>query len=561
MDLEHWDAIVVGSGFGGAVVAYRLAEAGRSVLLLERGKAWPPTSFPRSPRELRRNFWDPSEGLHGLFDAWTFRGFGALVASGLGGGSLIYANVLLRKDERWFVWEDPASGGVEPWPVTRAELDPHYDRVERVLGGVPYPWVEETPKTVAFRRAAADLGLAWSLPNLAVAFATAPGAVPVVGEPVVEPFPNLHARTRTTCRLCGECVIGCNHGSKNSLDFTYLTAARRAGAELRTRCEVRAFAPAAGGGWTVKYVEHLASAEGVRTPTRDLPLRALRCNVLVLAAGALGTPYLLLRNRAALPGVSDRLGERFGGNGDLLSFAARSRGPRAAILDAGRGTVITSAVRVPDALDGGLGRGYYVEDAGYPQCVGWLLQLADTATALGGLIRFVKRWGRRVLGVTPDAQFGSEISDLIGPSTFADGSVPWLGMGRSVHSGRMSLAGEYLAIELDPRPARPFFERVRATMRDLTHALGATFVDAPGWALRRDVTVHPLGGCAMGRHAGEGVIDAWGEVFGCPGLFVADGSAMPGPVGANPALTIAALADRFADRISERARGSPGARR
>ena len=105
--VEHFDAIVVGSGFGGSVVAERLARDGREVCILERGKPYPPGSFPRKPREMRENLWDPSVGLHGLHHLWSFRGLEAIAASGLGGGSLIYANVLIRKDERWFVHDHP----------------------------------------------------------------------------------------------------------------------------------------------------------------------------------------------------------------------------------------------------------------------------------------------------------------------------------------------------------------------------------------------------------------------------------------------------------------------
>ena len=162
MDETHFDAVIVGSGFGGSVMAYRLAEAGLRVCLLERGKAYPPGSFPRSPYRMRTNFWDPSDGLHGLYNFWGFRGLDALVSSGLGGGSLIYANVLLRKDEKWFVKEDVLNGGYEYWPVTRAELDPHYDRVERMLRPQRYPFdlppYDETSKTRAFRTATERLG-------------------------------------------------------------------------------------------------------------------------------------------------------------------------------------------------------------------------------------------------------------------------------------------------------------------------------------------------------------------------------------------------------------------
>lgn len=181
---EHFDAVVVGSGFGGSVSVYRLAEAGRRVLLLERGKRYPPGSFARTPLEMHQNFWDPSEGCLGLFQVWKFPGIDGLVSAGLGGGSLIYANVLIRKDERWFVRRSP-SGASYPWPVTRADLDPHYDRVEQVLAPQIYPFEHEpyasTPKTRAFKEAAEAAGLEWYLPKLAVSYAD-PGCAPIPGE-------------------------------------------------------------------------------------------------------------------------------------------------------------------------------------------------------------------------------------------------------------------------------------------------------------------------------------------------------------------------------------------
>src|SRR5450631_3559849 len=133
MATERFDVVVVGSGFGGAVMAYRAAAAKLSVCLLERGKAYPPGSFPRSPRDMAASFWDPSEGGHGLYQAWTSPGIEAVASAGLGGGSLIYANVLIRKDERWFVQPNPVTGADEEWPVTRAVLDPHYEQVEKIL--------------------------------------------------------------------------------------------------------------------------------------------------------------------------------------------------------------------------------------------------------------------------------------------------------------------------------------------------------------------------------------------------------------------------------------------
>ncbi len=197
---EHADVVVVGSGFGGSVSAFRLAQAGLSVVLLERGRSYPPDSFPRTPAEMGRAFWNPGAGLYGMFDVWRFSGCDSVVSSGLGGGSLIYANVMLRKDEHWFVRDEPLPrGGYESWPVTRADLDPHYDEVERMLGATPYPLEAPgyagTPKTHAMRDAAAELGLNWQLPPLAVSFAPAPGAEPGRGLPIADPaYGNLHGR-------------------------------------------------------------------------------------------------------------------------------------------------------------------------------------------------------------------------------------------------------------------------------------------------------------------------------------------------------------------------------
>lgn len=552
MDETHFDAIVVGSGFGGSVMAFRLAEAGQRVCLLERGGAYPPGSFPRSPQGMRDNFWIPSEGRFGLYDFWSFHRIHALVASGLGGGSLIYANVLIRKDETWFVREDLDRGGYEYWPVTRADLDPHYDAVEQMLRPQPYPLdhapYSETSKTKAFMAAARGLGLKPFLPGLAITFGN-DGEAPVPGEPIREEHPNLHGRTRQTCQLCGECDFGCNYGSKNTLDFNYLSAAKRHGAELRTGCEVRAFEPRPGGGYAVRYLEYRISAGG---GSQEPASRVLTADRLILAAGTIGSTSLLLRNRSAFPGLSGALGTRFCGNGDLLTFVARAtqeiegeRVPR--VIDPGHGPVITSAVRVSDSVDGGEGRGFYLEDAGFPEHVAWLLHVFGLPRPMGRLIRrrFVWDWW----GKGPDPNLGSQLSEVFGNTGLSAGLLPMLGMGRDIPNGNMKLRAGRLAVDWKRRKSGPYFDRVRKVSRAFAHELGGRFMDDPLWYLNRLITVHPLGGCPMGRTEREGVVDSHGEVFGYPGLYVADGSVMPGPVGANPSLTIAALADRCADRL------------
>jgi cholesterol oxidase len=559
----HFDAVVVGSGFGGSVLAYRLAEAGKSVCVLERGKPYPPGSFPRSPADLGKAFWDPSEGLYGMFNLWSFKGIGALVSSGLGGGSLIYANVLLRKDEKWFVQEDLANGGYEHWPVTRADLDPHYDAVERMMNAQRYPFehapFDRSAKTAAFREAAGKLGREWILPPLAVTFANE-GEDPAVGVPIREEHENLHGLPRYTCRLTGECDIGCNFGSKNTLDYNYLSAAKRHGAEIWTRREVRSFAPRQGHGYVVRYVEHDVADEGRKLKTSDpavRPVRELTCDRLVLSAGALGSTYLLLKSRRDFPDLSPRLGSRFGGNGDLLTFALKASYPDGSPrrLDAEFGPVITSAIRVPDALDGGEGRGFYVEDAGFPQFMSWIIQ---TTQGPGALWRYRKVAARIIMSLLrrkPEGDLSAEVAELLSDSRVSAGSLPLLGMGRDIPDGTFSLKDEE-RLQLDWVKAKsgPFFDGLGDFAHEIADVLGAKFQRNPTWYLGRLITVHPLGGCPMGRTADEGVVDEYGEVHGYPGFTIADGSVMPGPVGPNPSLTIAALADRFAERAT--ARGS-----
>src|SRR5262249_11074241 len=241
----------------------------------------------------------------------------------------------------WFVHE---SG--EDWPVTRADLDPHYDAVEAMMKPQRYPFEREpyasTAKTQAMQEAARKLGVEWLLPHLAVNFRN-PDAVPVPGDGI-ENDANRYGVQRYTCRLVGECNVGCNFGSKNTLDLNYLSRFEERGGEIRTLSEVRTFAPRSGGGFEVRYVRHRPEDEGSEHDTRALPAETVTCDRLVLSAGSFGSTYLLLRNREEFPGLSDRIGSHWCGNGDLLGFlAARKKGTRR--FDPAIGPVITSALR------------------------------------------------------------------------------------------------------------------------------------------------------------------------------------------------------------------------
>jgi cholesterol oxidase len=290
---------------------------------------------------------------------------------------------------------------------------------------------------------------------------------------------------RLTCRLCGECNIGCNYGSKNTLDFNYLSdAALRHGASIFTRCEVKTFEPRTGGGYTVGFVDHSQAVEGEKRE-QPLPVHAITCDRLVLAAGTFGSTYLLLKNRAAFPGLSDRLGTRFCGNGDLLTFALKAMrvrdGRRASyLLDPGYGPVITSTIHVPDALDGGPGRTYYIQDGGQPQIASWIMETGNVPAVLRRVLRLAVRLVKKWLRIDRRSDIGREIAAAFGPATLSSTSMLIFAMGRDVPDGNMSLTDDgYLDIDWRTRRSNAFFQQIRGTGRQIADVLDAKFLDNP----------------------------------------------------------------------------------
>jgi len=510
---EHFDVAVVGSGFGGSVVACRLAQAGASVVVLERGQPWPPGSFPRTPRQWRGALWDPRKGRHGLFEYQRFDGIDALTASGLGGGSLIYANVMLRKDADTFV--------ADGLPIEAGELDSEYAAVEAMQRPERYPWTDRTPKTQGLLAAAQLTGLEAERPPLAVAFGRHPG------EPLDDGSGNLHGAPRETCRLCGACDIGCQLGSKHTVDLTYLSAAVDAGAQVRACCEATTL-DRVDGAWRVRYRQHVAARGGHPEHLLD-PIAEARREVVakrvVLAAGTFGSTGLLLRNRLALPGLSPRLGRGFSGNGDLLMFL---RGADR-YLDPATGPVITAMARIGDARSPS-GRGFLIQDAGAPAFSEWLWQSLELPRDLWRAMR------RRSPG------------EVLGNARESAAMLPMLGIGRDVPGGRMRLRGDRVQLTWKGTASQAYFEGLEDTARSMAEALGGRMIRLGG-RFARLLTVHPLGGCAMALDVEHGVVDSSGRVFGSEGLYVADGSILPGPVGVNPSMTIAALAERIAGRM------------
>jgi cholesterol oxidase len=551
--MTDYDAVVVGSGFGGSVTAARLAAEGWKVLVLERGRPYPPGSFPRTPREIGLGFWDPPSGRFGMFDVWSFSDVNAVVSSGLGGGSLIYANVLLRKPADTF-----ADDAGEAWPIGYDDLEEHYGRVERVLTPAPYPerLAKITPKSLAMREAAAALDppREWEASPLAITF---PGDGQAPGDPLPDDPDNLHRSQRFACRLCGECDLGCNYGAKNTLDHTYLSRAARDGAEIRTLCQVRTIAPD-DGRWLVAYDQHVDARDGLDErllDPDDSPRRTVSARHVVVSAGTVGTAKLLLSNQPTLGPIAN-LGERFSTNGDLLTFAWETRQPEPGpdgrrpwrFLDMARGPVITGSLRWSDD-ESATGRMFQIQDAGVPALGEWLFHALELPHDVWAARRtLVRRLWDKLRGER-ESSLGGELAGLFGQGYASAAMLPLLGMGRDVAGGRFSLDDDgELELSWSEEHSEEVFAAIGEASGEIAARLGGELRHVPVSHL---VTVHPLGGCAMSADPARGVVDSRGNVYGHPGLHVADGSVMPGPVGPNPSLTIAAVADRFADAMIE----------
>ena len=511
------DAVVIGTGFGGAVSACRLAQAKLKVCVLERGRRYPKGTFPRDWRDPGKG-WLWSEG-RGLYDVKPINEMTIVQAAGYGGGSLVYANVQLRPVPEVFA---------EGWPAgyDRPMLDPYYDLVAYMLDIKPITEATrgKPAKTRAMEAVATKLGRQdqFCYPNLAVNFA-----------PAGEVVPNKHGVPQEGCNYCGECDIGCNYHAKNTLDLNYLAIAERNGAEVRTECEATRIEPLAAdpaAGYRVTVIDH-ASGE----------LEAIEALTVFVCAGAVSSAELLLRCRdefGTLPRLSDKLGHRYSGNGDSLSFVFGTTEE----FRPAEGPTITTGIVVDDntGKKGKNGSWFIIEDGGCPKELSGLLQVlrpqANAFDRAAALLRAeVDIWMKR-----------SAEDTIPSDATPALHSGVFLSMGRDRANGRIALdAANCLRVLWDVPSNAPLYDTEQQLATDIAGALGGRAAFNPFWEqTRTPVSVHNLGGCVMADSAADGVTDGNGEVHSYPGLYVLDGGALPEATGVNPSHTIAAVAER-----------------
>jgi cholesterol oxidase len=515
-----YDAVVVGSGFGGGITACRLAEQGVDVCVLERGRRFGAGDFPDRPEQAPLAFWHHLLNPGGMFDLRLMKDLSVLTAAGVGGGSLVYANVQLRAPD--VVFDEPA------WPdaITCEELAPYYLRTEEALEPSETPPLRDgpLPKVRAFHALGRSVGREPTLLPLAVHF----------GEERRHPFSGV---AQHGCENLGRCDIGCPLLAKNTVDITYIARAEARGAEVYPLHEVLSIEPPARaeGNWRVGF--------------RDLQYRVsgtVEAPLLVLAAGTIGSSRLLLKNRQRLERLSPALGSRFSGNGDALALAIDPRAADVAGAHTEDGPSMTSR------LDYSADRGFMVADGGLPGNFGGLLGIVRGVNAVTG-------WGRVALhlkslaarlGVT-DSHVTHRNVKLRRQPPIGD-TLVFLMIGRDAACGQMRLTPLFRCFDIkwSKSASAELFDGMREVAGELAQAAGAkSFFALDAGPLGKFITVHPLGGCPMSDDPAAGVVDDRGKVHGYEGLYVLDGSIVPSALGVNPSKTIAALAERGAEKL------------
>ena len=534
---DHYTVVIIGSGYGGAIAASRLARAGQQVCVLERGREFQPGEYPDTEEEALAEIQAELPGGHvgsraGLYAFHVNPDVNVFTGCGLGGTSLINGNIAVRPDSR--VFDD------HRWPRALrddpAGLTEGYRRAEDMLRPAAYPARYPTlAKLDALEKSAANLGQTCTRVPITVSF---------------EEGPNHVGAEQHGCMLCGDCITGCNYGAKNTVLFNYLPDARNFGAEIYTQVDVRNLERQQGR-WLVRYQLLDSGLED-----GDAATHTVSAEIVVLAAGTLGSTEILLRSKAAGVPLSDQLGQHFSGNGDVLGYSYGClqeirgvghgrRDPRDAEAV---GPAVTGQIDMRSQPE--LNDGIVIHEIATPGALSNLLPqaLAKTGVALG-----------KVTGASLGEALAEDEAEIesvfLGPyDEAANRTQAYLVTTHERGSGSMRLENGRLRLEWPHVGRQPVFEKVNQTLAEATRALGGSYRINPVWStvFSRDlITLHPLGGCVMADDAMQGVVNDKGQVFRgasgasvYEGLYVCDGSTVPRSLGVAPLLTISALSER-----------------
>ncbi len=526
VDVERdYDWLVIGSGFGGSVSALRLSEKGHTVGVLECGRRFADHELPSSTADLKRYFWRPLLGMKGIFRLTTFRDVSVVSGCGVGGGSLGYANTLYVPPKAFF--EDRQWADMNDW---ESALAPHYAEAQRMLGVVQTP--NDDPADQLLRELGEELGVGDTYKKTPVGV--------YFGEPgvtVSDPFFGGEGPERTGCRECGRCMVGCPHGSKNTLVKNYLYLAERRGAQVMPERTVVDIRPLGDGSGEQGYeVESVRSGAWLRKERR-----VQRARGVVVAAGPLGTNKLLQRCRlnGSLGRISARLGELVRTNSEsILTVTVPEDYPENLI----ERVAITSSI-YPDP-NTHIETVTYGDDGDsmhrlYTLLVGDGTRLTRPLKLIGqsllhpkrvAQVLFPKHWSRRTIIILVMQTLDNAIA--LRPRRGPFGSL-------------------WLRTEQDPeRPIPTFIPVANQAAEWFAQRTGGIAQSSVTEALFNiPTTAHILGGAVIAPDPARGVIDAHQRVFGYENLLVCDGSAIPANVGVNPSLTITALAEHAMSHI------------
>jgi len=530
---QVFDFVVIGSGFGGSVSAMRLAEKGYRVLVLERGKRFRDEDFPKTNWNIWKYLWLPALRCFGILQMAQLNGVMVMVGSGVGGGSLMYANVMMEPDAEAF--DAPAWSRLADWKTL---LRPHYDTAKRMLGVVPN--LRHWPADEALRQVAGDMGRGHTFrPTEVAVFFGEPGWE---GELVPDPYFDGQGPARKGCIHCGGCMVGCRENAKNTLTKNYLYFAEKWGARIEAEAEAVDIRPLPEGqpdGARYEVVYRNSTAWLFK------PRRTVRARNVVVSGSTVGTLKLLFHCRdvsRSLPKLSPRLGDCVRTNSEAL-MGVMARGKQ---KDYSEGIAITSIIQ-PDEVTviepvrwsegSSLAKllSAPLVEVGERGLLGrFLLVLRKDVIRFGDVVRAVlANWARRVT-ILLVMQNEDSLMQLRLERNLAT-------LFRRRLSARRDAANPIQAkIPIGHQVTRAFAEKVNGIPAS---TLSEIVLNVPS-------TAHILGGVPFGRDADEGVIGLNCEAHNYPGLYVVDGSIMPANPGINPSLTIVALAEYAMSQVA-----------
>jgi len=511
---KSYDVVIIGSGFGGAITACRLAEEGRTVCLIEKGKRWKKEEFPRTPYQVADGaFWDETR-RRGFIEYQSFPQMDVIHGCGVGGGSLHYFNV--NKQPPSAIFDDPR------WPeeITLRMLAPCYRVSRRMLGATPlHANGRQLPlRTRAFWAAAQASDRDPELMDIAV----------YTGPP---------RNSQSGCIYCGDCLLGCQVHAKNTLDLNYIRRAEEHGAVVLPQHKAQVIEPSGR-----RYAIHISD---LRQNGADGKSHfCLSAKTVIVAAGTLGTNELLLKCRnvhRTLPRLSDKLGCGFSGNGDYLLAGTLYKDT---VVDPSSGPSITAAISFAEE-----GQHICIQDLGYSDPLAWYINaLIPTYQRVHQLTLFGWDYLLSSLGVRQPSRVDANLDRLIGGGITTH-FLPYLGMGTDAADGSLVLDRDHhIVVHWDHSKSLRMFQLLERCLEQMSRSSGGSYLPSPlwEWPFRKLLTAHPLGGCAMSDRAEDGVVNEIGQAWYYPNLYVADGSIIPTALSVNPSATISALAEHVA---------------